>query len=72
MLRDRPLANENRQSCLRQEQGAMFLYEGTLFLPVVACQAIALSKIEGPVEWATADLPTGKKLLPSVISVPLW
>ena len=66
MLRDRPLANENPQFCLRQEQGALLLSDGILFLPVVACQAIALShsallmalsKIEGPVEWAPADLP---------------
>jgi A/G-specific adenine glycosylase len=28
-------ANENRQSCLWQEQGALFLSEGILFLPVV-------------------------------------
>jgi hypothetical protein len=53
MLRDRPLANENRQSCLRQEVWAFFLFEDTLFLPIVACQAIAS---------ATADLPMGKKL----------
>ena len=34
---------------------------GKLFLPIVACQAIAL---------ATADLPMGKILQPAVISVP--
>jgi hypothetical protein len=35
MLRDRPPAKENRQSCLRQEEGPFFLSKGTLFLPIV-------------------------------------
>ena len=66
-------ANENHQSCLGQDEGPLLLSEGVLFLPIVACQAIALShstllmalsKVEGLVEWATADLPMDEKRSP--------
>jgi hypothetical protein len=35
MLRDKPLANENHQSCLRREGSEFFPHEDNLFLPIV-------------------------------------
>jgi hypothetical protein len=43
---------EPSKSRLRQEFRPFLLSEDTLFLPIVACRAIALAK---------ADLPMGKK-----------